>query len=129
MEDVGSLVLFKNLTKEQQELFIKLVGDDYSSSIQVLYNILEDSNKTMMLIDLFAGQRVAFPDRKKLYKLLEKIKIYTYVKNHDFSYQSFVTMAKQYKRRTSQIKAIVNRVEHLLANGKLKDAEIESEDT
>lgn len=128
MEDVGSLIIFKNMTAEQQELFIRLIGDDYSSNIQVLYNIIEDKNKALMLIDLFAGKKLAFPDRKKLYRLLEKIKIYTYVKNHNFSKQSLVTMAKQYKRRTSQIKTIVNRIEHLLNNGKIHDAELDNEE-
>lgn len=127
--NVGNLLPFRNLTEEQKNLFIKLVSDDYSHIFQIIFNVIEDDTKTLELIDILAGQRIQFPARKKLYKLLEKIKIYTYVKNRDNSNESCQTLAKIYKKRVSQIKAVVSRIDYLLANGKYKDIEkIESED-
>lgn len=126
--NVGNLLPFRNLTEEQRDLFIKLVSDDYSHIFQILFNVIEDDDVTLELIDILAGQRIQFPTRKKLYKLLEKIKIYTYIKNRGNSNESCQTLAKVYKKRVSQIKAVVNRIDYLLANGKYKDIEkLESE--
>ena len=64
--NVGNLVSFRNMTDEQIELFIKLISDDSSYVFQVLFNILEDNDLTLQLIDIFAGQKIQFPTRKKL---------------------------------------------------------------
>lgn len=126
--NVGNLLPFRNLTEEQRDLFIKLVSDDYSHIFQILFNVIEDDDVTLELIDILAGQRIQFPTRKKLYKLLEKIKIYTYIKNRGNSNESCQTLAKIYKKRVSQIKAVINRIDYLLANGKYRDIEkLESE--
>ena len=70
----------------------------------------------MELLDIFAGKKIQFPDRKKLYKLLEKIRIYTYVKSRNYSPESYKLLAKQYKKRISQIRSTVERVDYLLNN-------------
>ena len=103
---VGSLSTFRNLSEEQKKLFIKLVSDDCSSVFQILFNVINDDLLTLELIDIFAGERIAFPNRKKLYKLLEKIQIYTFIKSKRDSPEAYQLLAKQYKRRISQIKAI-----------------------
>lgn len=120
---VGSLLAFRNLTDKQKDLFIKLVSDDCSSSFQVLFNILEDNILTLEIIDIFAGTKIVFPNRKKLHKLLEKIQIYTFVNSKGRSSESYQLLAKQYKKRISQIKAIVERIDYLLEKGKYKDIE------
>lgn len=127
---VGNLLPFRNLTQEQKELFIKLISDDYSHVFQILFNIIEDDQKVLELLDILSGQRIQFPPRKKLYKLLEKIQIYTYSKHRNFSEDSYKTQAKIYKKRISQIKSIVDRINYLLDNGKYKDIEeFEGEDS
>ena len=108
---------FKDLTKEQKDIFIKLISDDYSYLFQVLFNIIEDDNLVLEIIDILAGQKIQFPTRKKLYKLLEKIKIYTFVKNKNYSQDSCKLLAKQYNKRISQIKSAVDRIDYLLSNG------------
>ena len=92
----------------------------------VLFNIIGDNLVTLELIDIFAGERISFPNRKKLYKLLEKIQIYTFINNKGRSPESYQLLAKQYKRRISQIKAVVNRIDYLLAGGAYKDIEDEN---
>lgn len=119
--NVGSLLAFKDLTKEQKDIFIKLISDDYSYLFQVLFNIIEDDNLVLEIIDILAGQKIQFPTRKKLYKLLEKIKIYTFVKNKNYSQDSCKLLAKQYNKRISQIKSAVDRIDYLLSNGKYKE--------
>lgn len=124
----GSMVIFKNLTNEQRDIFLKLISDEYSYLFQVLFNILDDNILTLELIDIFAGQRIQFPTRKRMYKLLEKIQIYTFVKNRNYSSESYRLLAKQYKKRVSQITATVERVDYLLNNGKFKNVEHKEKD-
>ena len=121
--NVGNLVSFRNMNQEQIELFIKLISDESSYLFQVLFNVLEDDDLALQFIDIFAGQKIQFPSRKKIYKLLERIKIYTYVKSKNYSQDSIQLLAKQYKRRNSQIKSYVDRIDYLLANGKYRELE------
>ena len=121
--NVGNLVSFRNMNQEQVELFIYLISDESSFLFQVLFNVLEDDDAALQLIDIFAGQKIQFPSRKKIYKLLERIKIYTYVKSKGYSQESIQLLAKQYKRRNSQIKSYVDRIDYLLANGKYRELE------
>ena len=66
------------------------------------------------LIDILSGQKLQIPNRKKLYKLLEKIRIYTFIKSKNNSPEAYKLLAKQYNIRISQVKSAVNRVEQLL---------------
>lgn len=124
---VGNLLPFRNLTDEQKNLFIKLISDDYTYIFQILFNIINDDKKTLELLDILSGQRIQFPSRKKLYKLLEKIQMYTYSKHRNFSEESYKIQSKIYKKRISQIKNIVTRIDYLLNSGKYKGIEDEEE--
>ena len=112
--EVGKLLAFRDLTETQKDIFIKLVSNEYSYMFQVLFNVLEDDYLALELIDILAGQKLQIPSRKKLYKLLEKISIYTYIKSKNNSPEAYKLLAKQYNIRISQVKSAVNRVEQLL---------------
>ena len=105
------------------ELFIKLLSDDSSYLFQILFNVIENDYKVLQLIDLFAGQKIQFPDRKKVHRLLEKIKIYTFVKHSNNKDNACKLLAKQYNKRILQIRTIVDRIDYLLANGDYRDIE------
>ena len=112
--EVGKLLAFRDLTETQKNIFIKLVSSEYSFIFQVLFNIIDDDYLTLELIDILAGQKLQIPNRKKLYKLLEKIRIYTFIKSKNDSPEAYKLLAKQYNIRISQVKSAVNRVEQLL---------------
>ena len=61
-----------------------------------------------------AGQKVQFPERRKIYKTLEKVFIYNYCKSRGFTEDSYVYMAKQYGKRVPQAKAIVATMQRFL---------------
>ena len=122
----GCLSTFRNLSKEQKDLFIKLISDDCSYVFQILFNVIDNNLLTLELLDILSGVKISFPNRKKMYKLLEKIQIYTYINSKGRTLESYQLLAKQYKKRISQIKAIVDRVEHLLNDGAYKDIEKDS---
>jgi len=118
---IGSLLIYRDITEEQKNLFIDFLSTDVSNSFKVLFNVIDDDFLVMELLDIFAGKRIQFPDRKKLYKLLEKVKIYTYVRSKNYSPESYRLLAKQYKKRISQIRSTVERVDSLIKNKNLKD--------
>ena len=111
---VGCLVEFNDIDYEQRDLLIELMSRDYSYLFKVLYNIIEDDALTLKLIDIFADKKIKFPSRKKVYKTLEKIKIYTYIKRHNYSETSINVLAKQYKKRPSQIRILISKIEESL---------------
>ena len=107
---VGCLVEFNNINYEDREILIRLMSKEYSYLFQILFAVLEDDALTLKLIDIFSNTRIKFPPRKRIYKALEKIKIYTYAKRHNYSETSINVLAKQYKRRPSQIKSLINKI-------------------
>lgn len=111
---VGCLVEFNDIDYKQRELLISLLSREYSYIFQVLFTIIEDDALTLKLIDIFADKKIKFPSRKKVYKTLEKIKIYTYAKNHNYSETSINVLAKQYKKRPSQIKMLIDKINDTL---------------
>lgn len=114
--NVGSLIAYRNITDEQRNLFIKLLSDECGYQFNLLYNILEDNILFLQIIDSFANIKLVFPNRKKMFKLLEKIQIYTFCKSKNFSDDSYKLMAKQYGKRISQIRSIIDRVNFLIDN-------------
>lgn len=119
----GSLLSFRDLSDDQRDIFIKLLSDECSYQFQLLFNILDDNMLTLQLIDSFADTRLMFPTRKRMYRLLEKIQIYTYIKKKNYSNEAYKLMAKQYKKRIAQVRDIVDRIDHLLNNGKFREIE------
>ncbi len=118
--EVGKLLAFRDLTEEQKNIFIKLVSNEYSYIFQILFNIIGDDYLTLELLDILAGEKIQIPNRKKLYKLLEKIRIYTFIKQKGESPEIYKLLAKQYDVRISQIKSAVNRIETLLNEHNIK---------
>ena len=79
----------------------------------------------------FLGQKVQFPERRKIYKTLEKVFIYNYCKAHNFSESSYLFMAKQYNKRIPQTRAIVNTMQRFIdakTNEGFEDEDFEGED-
>ena len=111
---VGCLVEFSDIDYEQREILIKLMSKEYSYLFQVLYTILEDDALTLRLIDIFADKKIRFPSRKKIYKTLEKIRIYNCVKKHKYSDTYINALAKQYNKKPSQVRILVNKINDIL---------------
>ena len=111
MDEDGVLILFRNASNDDIELMIDLLSEDYSSYLRVLYNIIDDKDKFLKVLDALAEQRFYFPERRKIYKTLEKVMIYNYVKNRNFEQDAITDVAKQYVKRTEQVRKIIKRID------------------
>lgn len=113
-DEFGSLLLFNKATKEDIDLLMTLLCRGPNEYIQLLRSVVKDDTSLIKLFDVMSGQKVQFPERKKIYKTLEKVFIYNYCKSKNFSEASFVYMAKQYGKRIPQTKAIVNTMQRFI---------------
>ena len=126
MDEEGVLILFKNASKDDIELMIDLLSDEYNVYLRALYNIIDDKNKFLMILDVLAEQRFYFPERRKIYKTLEKVMIYNYVKDRNFEQDAISDVARQYAKRTEQVRKIIKRINEkkngsLIGEGKEDD--------
>ena len=121
--ECGSLMLFNKATNEDIDLLITLLCRGNNSYIELLRNIINDNMSLLKLFDCMSGQKVQFPDRKKIFKTLEKVFIYNYCKQRNFSETSYIAMSKQYGKRIPQTKAIVNTMQKFIDSNTNKDFE------
>ena len=130
-DEKGSLLLFRKATEEDIDLMLKLMSSERYEFITILRDMIPDDRDLLKLLDMMSGAKVVFPERKKIYKTLEKVFIYNYVSSRGFSQQSYVVMAKQYKKRVTQVKAMVDTmVRFLKRNGEevLDETDLEDSD-
>ena len=113
-DEKGSLLLFRKATEEDIDLMLKLMSSERYEFITILRSMIPDDRDLLKLLDMMSGAKVIFPERKKIYKTLEKVFIYNYVSSRGFSQQSYVVMAKQYKKRVTQVKAMVDTMVRFL---------------
>ena len=113
-EEIGSLLLFNKASKNDIDLLMTLLCRGSNEYISLLRGVVKDDFSLLKLFDVMSGQKIQFPERKKIYKTLEKVFIYNYCKAHDFSEQSYIFMAKEYGKRIPQTKAIVATMQRFI---------------
>lgn len=119
MDEEGVLVLFKNANDDDIKLMIDLLSDEYNIYLRVLYNIIDDRKKFLMVLDVLSEQRFYFPERRKVYKTLEKVMIYKYVKERNFDSDAIKDVAKQYAKQTEQVRRIIKKINAKLGGEKI----------
>ena len=122
-DEKGSLLLFRKATEDDIDLMLKLMSSEKYEFLSILRTVVSSDIDLVKLLDMMSGARVTFPERRKVYKTLEKVFIYNYIKSRDFSQQSYVAMAKQYNKRVTQVKAIVETMIRVLE----KDSKFDEE--
>ena len=130
-EEIGSLLLFNKASKNDIDLLMTLLCRGSNEYISLLRSVVKDDFNLLKLFDVMSGQKVQFPERKKIYKTLEKVFIYNYCKSQNFSDESFVFMAKQYGKRIPQTRAIVNTMQRFIdanTNEGFEDEDFEGEE-
>lgn len=109
-DEKGALLLFRKATKEDIDLMLKLLSSERYEFISLFREIIDDDIELIKMLDMMSGAKILFPERRKIYKTLEKVFIYNYIKAHDFSNQSYITMAKQYNKRTTQVRSLIENM-------------------
>lgn len=129
-DEYGSLMLFNKASSKDIEILMNLLCRGQYQYLTLLREVVKDDESLIKLFDVMSGQKVQFPERRKIYKTLEKVFIYNYCKSQDFSEESYIFMAKQYGKRIPQTKAIVNTMKRYLDSNcsiEISDEELEGE--
>jgi len=116
-DEYGSLMLFSKASKKDIDLLMTLICRGQNQYLQLLREVVKDDISLIKLFDVMSGQKVVFPERRKIYKTLEKVFIYNYCKSRNFSEDSYIFMAKQYNKRIPQTRAIVNTMKRFIESG------------
>jgi hypothetical protein len=107
---------------EKSGIFSLIEINDKESSLLLAY--LRTVNKTpaydfisyligieyLQFLDLLAGNTLKVPSRKSLFRDLEYIKIYNYVREKKFTIESVRTVAKLYNKNISFVKRAVIKI-------------------
>ena len=115
-KDVGNLLKFKNVSKEDIDLFLMLLYNNKYKLLLPLRDIIDDDQKFLEVVDLFAGYRLWFPERIKTYRYLERATTYNYLKERNFSPQAYKSIAKQIDKRVIQTRSLMETVESTVNN-------------
>ena len=112
---VGNLLKYRNINKTDIDLYLTLiVSNSKYRFLLPLRHIIDDDQKFLQILDLFAGSRIWFPDRVRTYRYLEKAATYNYLRERDFSPAAYKTVAKQIDKRVTQTKSLMTTVDTTL---------------
>lgn len=105
----GSLSAVSLTTVEQDNLLDYLDKAYPQSASELLYAMLGD--RYLMYFDVLEGLTIRIPNRKTLTKIINYVRIYTYVKSRGCTDDAYEAASRLYKKRVSSIHRIVERVE------------------
>jgi hypothetical protein len=108
MEKNGILALV-NLSDKESDLFLDYLRKSSNTPAYDFINYLIGKDYIMFL-DLLAGVNLKISSRKSLYRDMEYIKIYIYVRDHGFNLDSMKCAAKIYNKKLSFVKRAVAKV-------------------
>ena len=124
---VGNLLKYRNVSKEDIDLYLTLIMNNSKYRFLLpIRDIVDDDQKFVQILDLFAGSRIWFPDRLRTYRYLEKATTYNYLKNRGFSPGAYKTIAKQIDKRVTQTKSLMTTVEATI-EGRERDIKVETD--
>lgn len=67
-------------------------------------------------LDLFAGETIKIPSRQELIKIMNYVIIYEYLKERGFSEEAYQKASSLFKRRVSNLKRVVEKVDNIINN-------------
>lgn len=80
-------------------------------------------NDFIKFIDVLEGLTLKVPQREQLVKIISYIKIYSYLRSHNFSSEAYERASKLFNKREVSLRRIVANVENTIKG------EVENEDT
>jgi hypothetical protein len=124
MEKSGILSLL-NINDKESEIFLEYLRKSGGTPAFDFINYLIGRDY-IQLLDLIAGDNLKIPSRENLYRDLEYIKIYSYVKARGFTLDSMKCAAKIYNKKVSFARRAVIKISKAV-DGKVPDCVNEKE--
>lgn len=112
--EAGCLALYRKITEEQMDIFIKQLSDNISYKFDILRNLIDDDVKLLMIIDIFSGESISFPNRKQTFQCLDRTFMYTYARSRGFTEEAYSSISKHFGEKLAVVKDRVMRISQLL---------------
>ncbi len=112
MEKSGIFSLV-NLNERESGAFLDFLRKKGNTSAYDLLKYLSGDDY-LKVLDLMAGMLIKIPSRKSMYRDIEHIKLYCYVKERGFTEQSLRSASSVYGKRPSCVRRAVERVSNIL---------------
>lgn len=111
--DKSGIFSLVEINDRESELFLSYLRSTSKSPAVDFINYLIGSDY-LKFLDLLAGTTFKIPSRKSLYRDIEYIKIYTYVKERNFSFDAIRTAPKLYSKSLAFIKKAITKISKAL---------------
>lgn len=108
MEKSGILSLI-SVNDKESDVLLEYLRKSNNTSIFDFINYLIGKDYIEFL-DLLAGSNIKISSHKSLYRDIEYIKVYNYVKEHGFTEESIKSACKIYNKKLSFVKGAVVKI-------------------
>ena len=119
-DDMGKagILALMTLTGEETKWLLRYLKSTKNTEVfDFLYAF--EGERFLKFIDLFSGEKIRIPRRGEVCKIVESMKIYTYVVSRGGSEEAITRATKMFGKRKNSIRRILLRVERILGGGEL----------
>ncbi len=112
MEKSGIFSLIK-LNDRESDAFLDYLRKSSNTPVYDLLNYVAGDDY-LKVLDLMAGMLIKIPSRKNLYRDVEQIKIYCYVRDRGFTLEALQSASKIYSKRMAFVRRSVERISNIV---------------
>lgn len=109
IENAGLLVNYRDLTKEDLDVFIQQFSSDKGIIYRFIADLLESPYNFLQFIDVLSSKSIKVPSINQSLKILEEIRIWKYLRNKEITYNVLKACSNAFKDSESIIKATPKR--------------------
>ncbi len=102
-----------NLSDKEAELFLEYLRKGGNTPVFDLI-VYMNGDSYLKILDLLAGASIKIPNRKNLYRDIEHIKIYSYVRDRGFKLSVLHSASKVYNKKMAFVRRSVEKMSRIL---------------
>lgn len=118
MEKAGIMSLIK-LSDKEADLFLEYLRKSGNTPVYDLI-VYMNGDSYLKILDLLAGVSIKIPNRKNLYRDIEHIKIYSYVRDRGYNLSVLHSASKVYNKKMAFVRRSVEKMSKVI-EGKVAD--------
>lgn len=109
IENAGLLVSYRDLSKEDLDIFIQQFSSDKGIIYRFIADLLESPENFLRFIDVLSSKSIKIPSINQSLKIIEEIRIWRYLRNKEINYNVLKACSNAFKDNESVIKATPKR--------------------
>lgn len=106
MSEVPGILATVDLNKEELDFYIKT----HPTKVLEYLNMVLGEDALFEFLDVFSGQTIRVPSRDVSLRHASEVKIYIYLKNHNFSDSAKEHICSMYRIKPNKLVSIINKL-------------------